>query len=43
MDLLLRLSDEEGSTLIYVTHDPEQAALAEERWTLHSGLLEREA
>jgi putative ABC transport system ATP-binding protein len=40
MDLLLRLVAEEGSTLVYVTHDAEQAALADESWQLHSGKLE---
>ena len=42
MDLLLRLVEEEGSTLVYVTHDAEQAALADDSWRLHSGLLEVE-
>ena len=41
MELLLRLTSEEGSTLIYVTHDHDVAALAEERWALHSGVLDR--
>ncbi len=40
MDLLLRLSREEGSTLIYVTHSLELAALAELSWRIHSGILE---
>ncbi len=41
MDLLLQLAAEEESTLVYVTHDAELAALADERWRLHSGILER--
>jgi ABC-type lipoprotein export system ATPase subunit len=41
MDLLVRLVHEERSTLIYVTHSLEQAALADERWDLHSGILEK--
>lgn len=41
MDLLLALVDEQGSTLIYVTHSAELAALADEVWRLHSGTLER--
>jgi ABC-type lipoprotein export system ATPase subunit len=41
MDLLVRLVNEERSTLIYVTHSLEQAALADERWHLHSGILEK--
>ncbi|HEX6850501.1 MAG TPA: ABC transporter ATP-binding protein [Candidatus Polarisedimenticolaceae bacterium] len=40
MDLLLRLAAEEGSTLLYVTHSLELAALASARWRLHSGTLE---
>jgi len=40
MDLLMRLVSEEGSTLIYVTHSRELAALADSTWRLHSGLLE---
>jgi ABC-type lipoprotein export system ATPase subunit len=41
MDLLVRLVEEEGSTLIFVTHSSELAALADEVWRLHSGILER--
>ncbi len=41
MDLLVRLVNEERSTLIYVTHSLEQAALADEMWHLHSGILEK--
>jgi len=41
MQLLLELAQQEGSTLIYVTHSLELAALAQEIWQLHSGLLER--
>jgi ABC-type lipoprotein export system ATPase subunit len=40
MDLLLRLVSEEGSTLICATHDRDLAALADEVWRLHSGILE---
>ena len=40
MDLLLQLVREEGSTLVYVTHSPELAALADVTWRLHSGILE---
>ena len=41
MDLLLGLAREEGSALVYVTHSRELAALADETWRLHSGVLER--
>ena len=41
MDLLVRLVQEEQSTLIYVTHSHELAALADERWRLASGTLEK--
>ncbi len=40
MDLLLTLVAEERRTLVYVTHDRALAALAAERWHLHSGILE---
>jgi ABC-type lipoprotein export system ATPase subunit len=40
MELLLRLAEDEGSTLIYVTHSLQLAGLADETWTLHSGILE---
>ena len=40
MSQMLELVAEEGSTLIYVTHSAEQAALADETWHLHSGVLE---
>ena len=40
MDLMLKLASEEGSTLVYVTHSRELAALADEIWRLHSGVLE---
>lgn len=40
MELLLGLAREEGSALVYVTHSRELAALADETWRLHSGLLE---
>jgi ABC-type lipoprotein export system ATPase subunit len=40
MDLLLGVAREEGSALVYVTHSRELAALADETWRLHSGVLE---
>jgi ABC-type lipoprotein export system ATPase subunit len=41
MDLLIQMVREEGSTLIYVTHSHELAALANETWRLASGILEK--
>ena len=41
MELLLQLTAEEGSSLVYVTHSREIAALADERWHIHSGILDR--
>ncbi len=40
LDLLLRLADEEGSTLVYVTHSHSLAALAQQRWRIADGVLE---
>ncbi len=40
MEQLMSLVAEEGSTLLYVTHSAELAALADRKWTLHSGRLE---
>ena len=40
MDLLLSMVDEQGGTLVYVTHSRELAAHADERWRMHSGILE---
>jgi ABC-type lipoprotein export system ATPase subunit len=40
MDLLLELAAEEGTALVYVTHDTELASLADETWRIHSGILE---
>jgi len=40
MDLLMDLVDEEGGTLLYVTHSEEHAARADERLRLHGGKLE---
>jgi len=40
MDILLRLSEEEGSALLYVTHSREMAARAGSLRTIHSGILE---
>jgi ABC-type lipoprotein export system ATPase subunit len=39
MDLHLAVAAEEGSTLLYVTHSREFAALADETWELQSGVL----
>jgi ABC-type lipoprotein export system ATPase subunit len=39
MDLLVDLVDEENATLLFVTHDEEQAAQADERLRLHGGKL----
>jgi len=41
MALMLSLAAEEGSTLVYVTHSREFAALADETWALQSGMLHR--
>jgi ABC-type lipoprotein export system ATPase subunit len=41
MELLLQLVEEEASTLIYVTHSQELATLADQTWSLHSGVLEK--
>lgn len=40
MDLLLALADDEGATLIYVTHSRDFARLADSVWEIHSGELE---
>lgn len=40
MELLVQLAADEGSTLVYVTHSTEAAALADEIWHIHSGALE---
>lgn len=42
MELLKRLKDEEGKTVIVVTHDPEVAAFAERVITLRDGLIVKE-
>lgn len=39
MALLFSLAQEEGSTLIYVTHSRHFAAAADDVWRLHSGML----
>jgi ABC-type lipoprotein export system ATPase subunit len=39
MDLLVDLVDEEKASLLFVTHDEEQAAQADERLRLHGGKL----
>jgi ABC-type lipoprotein export system ATPase subunit len=41
MDLLLRLVEDEESTLIYVTHSTDLSALADQTWSLQSGVLEK--
>jgi ABC-type lipoprotein export system ATPase subunit len=41
MELLLELVAEHASALVYVTHSPEMAALAHERWEIRSGVLEQ--
>ncbi len=41
MRLMLDLARAEGSTLVYVTHSRDVAALADETWRMHSGILER--
>jgi predicted ABC-type transport system involved in lysophospholipase L1 biosynthesis ATPase subunit len=41
MALMLELTREEGSSLVYVTHSRDVAALAGEVWLLHNGELER--
>jgi len=43
MELLLAVAREQGATLVYATHSRELAALADARWHLHSGVLERSA
>jgi ABC-type lipoprotein export system ATPase subunit len=40
MELMLHLAREEARTLIYVTHSPEMARMADTVWHLHSGHLE---
>jgi predicted ABC-type transport system involved in lysophospholipase L1 biosynthesis ATPase subunit len=40
IDLLLELTAESRATLLLVTHSQELAALAEQTWRLHSGVLE---
>ncbi len=40
MELMVRMVDEHGGTLVYVTHSREAAALADEVWAIHSGVLE---
>ena len=39
MELMLSLVDEEGGTLIFVTHSGEMSSLADEVWRLHNGML----
>ncbi len=41
MRLLLEACGDEGATLVYVTHSQELAALADARFVLHSGVLEK--
>jgi predicted ABC-type transport system involved in lysophospholipase L1 biosynthesis ATPase subunit len=40
MDLMLQLVDDEGTTLVFVTHSAEMAGRAKSVWYLHSGRLE---
>jgi len=40
MDLLIGLARSDGTTLVYVTHSAELASLADESWSIHSGILE---
>ena len=40
MGLLLALARDAATTLLFVTHSREFAALADETWELHSGTLE---
>ena len=40
MDLLLALADDEGATLIYVTHSRDFARQADAVWEIHSGELQ---
>ena len=39
MELMLSLVDDEGGTLIFVTHSREVSGLADDVWRLHSGVL----
>jgi putative ABC transport system ATP-binding protein len=41
MDLLLQMLQEEKGTLIFATHSQDLAALADETWRIHDGILER--
>ncbi|MEE8350305.1 MAG: ABC transporter ATP-binding protein [Acidobacteriota bacterium] len=41
MNLMLDLASKERSTLVYVTHSPELASLADQVWHLQSGVLEK--
>lgn len=43
MDLLLSLAEDEGTTLLYVTHSREFAQLAHEVWEIHSGEMATDA
>ena len=42
MDLLLELAEDEGATLMYVTHSREFVARADVVWEIHSGELQQE-
>ena len=39
MNLMMDLVENEGATLVYVTHSREFASLADEVWELHSGKM----
>jgi len=41
LDLMRTLADREGSALVYVTHSAELAGLADRKWRMHSGVLDR--
>ena len=41
MEQLLAMARREGSALVYVTHSRDLAAMADEIWSLHSGVLDR--
>ena len=40
MEMMLKMAAEQESTLIYVTHSGELSDLADQVWSLHSGILE---
>jgi putative ABC transport system ATP-binding protein len=42
MDLLLHMNQEQGTTLIFVTHDPRIASMTQRTVHLKDGLVEEE-